>query len=141
MKILKLFLTFGIFLLILSLSGCTSSLNGKVDITNKRLEAGETTNMYITITYTKNIFSGKPQNITLEFLSGEGLEVVKDTQVITSDTIENLEGSITKLYTVRAKNIKAQQITDSITIRISSSDGKTIGMISDLVTVTPRRLK
>lgn len=140
MNLQKLSFMLIILVLTIFLSGCSASLSGKIDITNKRLESGETTNMYLTIIYAKNTFGGKPQDITIQFSSGEGLEIIKDGQVITEDKIENLDGGITKVYTVRARAIRAQQITDSVTVRIYSGDNKALGMISDLITVTPRMI-
>ncbi len=139
MRLLKLSLLSILIVLSTFLVGCESSLSGKIDVTNKKLESGETTNMYVTVTYNKAFLGGKPQTIHMQFLSGEGLEVKKDSLVITEDKIEVLDGATTKFYNIGAKNIKANQILDSITIILTSDDNKIFKMISDPIVVTPKR--
>ena len=118
------------------LSGCSNSLTGATIVSNRDLEAGEITNMYLTITHTNGIFESGQFDVSITFNSGEGVEVIDDSyKVIRTDNITNLVGTVSKTYKIRAKSISARQIVDNVVINLKDNKGLSSVVISPDITV------
>ncbi|HLG23874.1 MAG TPA: hypothetical protein VI564_02990 [Candidatus Nanoarchaeia archaeon] len=141
MKSSKKLLFITLILLSLSLYGCSSSISGSIDVTNSRpLESGEALNMYLNLEYKPPaLFGGPAQKVTLDFSTGEGLEILKDGKVIQSDVVDSLTGATKLDYQVRAKVIKSQQVIDNVKVSVRADDGASSTVQGPSMTIVPKR--
>ncbi len=142
MKFKKMFLVV-ILILIVFISGCGTVKNSKLDVEERELHNGDSTNLTLNINY-EGLFGTipEPQSFSVQFITGKHLEVRSDVSGpnIEKDIIFNVtEGKNPKSYYLVAKNLYSGQEVETVEVVLTSNDGEiTYKTRSDFILIKSR---